>query len=295
LLEGLDLVREIVSRFRFDDDSLLVAQRGATTILMEEVEIFGARVGRREEIRADLAQKEIDARAQLTLFRADGYNVVDIRALHSALLEQLRREAGRRGIDHIFDTEQKLRAGLRKILALRPQQLRRAVSEAVARHTVSETADVIPAEIISPTPLPPARFNLYRVIPDDLNGWERPFAEYLDDDLTGTILWWHRNPVRKPFSVSVPLPGQPDFYPDFVVGVRDRARGDGVLLIETKRMINDQERNALVKAQASHPDYGPVMMLYWEDRREWRVVEYDSRTDHNFLDRALRPELLATY
>ena len=60
-------------------------------------------------------------------------------------------------------------------------------------------------------------------------------------------------------------------------------------------MINDQERNALVKAQASHPDYGRVMMLYWEERREWRVVEYDSRSDRNFLDRALRPELLAAY
>lgn len=294
-LESRDLLREIVSRFRFDEDALLVAQRGATTILMEEVEIFGARAGRREEIRADLAQKEIDARAQQTLFRADDFQVIDIRALHLALIEQLGREAARRGIDHVFDTNQKLRAGLHKILALRPQQLRRAISETVARHTVPEPADVIPVEIVSPTPLQPARLNLYGVFPDDLNGWERPFAEYLDDDLTGTVLWWHRNPPRKPFSVSVPLPGQPDFYPDFIVGVQDRARGEGVLLVETKRMINDQERNALVKAQASHPDYGPVMMLYWEDRREWRVVEYDVRTDRNYLDRALRPELLATY
>ncbi|MGA0602963.1 DEAD/DEAH box helicase [Caulobacter sp. KR2-114] len=294
-LESRDLVREVVSRFRFDEDALLVAQRGATTILMEEVEIFGARINRREEIRADLAQKEIDARAQQTLFRADDYQVIDIRALHSALVDQLGREASRRGIDHVFDTPQKLRAGLHKILALRPQQLRRAISETVARYTISEAADVIPAEIVSTTQLQPARLNLYGVFPDDLNGWERPFAEYLDDDLTGTVLWWHRNPPRKPFSVSVPLPGQPDFYPDFIVGVRDRARGDGVLLVETKRMINDQERNALVKAQASHPDYGPVMMLYWEDRREWRVVEYDARADRNFLDRALRPELLATY
>lgn len=33
----------------------------------------------------------------------------------------------------------------------------------------------------------------------------------------------------------------------------------------------------------------------WENRREWRVVEHDARADRNFLDRALRPELLVTY
>ena len=143
--------------------------------------------------------------------------------------------------------------------------------------------------------LAPARLNLYGIFPDDLNTWERPFAEYLDNDLTGTVLWWHRNPPRKPFSVSMPLPGQPDFYPDFIVGIKDRTRGKGILLMETKRVINDQERNALIKAQAEHPDYGKVMMLYWEDKRDWQVVEYDPRKDSNFLDRVLRTELLAGY
>lgn len=69
----------------------------------------------------------------------------------------------------------------------------------------------------------------------------------------------------------------------------------GVLLIETKRVINDQERNALVKAQAEHPVYGKVMMLYWQDKRDWQVVEYDPRKDCNFLDRVFRTELLAVY
>lgn len=137
--------------------------------------------------------------------------------------------------------------------------------------------------------------NLYGIYPDDLNTWERPFAEYLDNDLTGTVLWWHRNPPCKRFSVSMPLPGQPDFYPDFIVGIKDRTRGNGILLMETKRVINDQERNALVKAQAEHPDYAKVMMIYWEEKRDWQIVEYDPRTDKNYLDRVLRPELMVTY
>ena len=141
----------------------------------------------------------------------------------------------------------------------------------------------------------PARLNLYGIFPPDLNTWERPFAEYLDSDLTGTVLWWHRNPVRALWSVSIPLPGQPNFYPDFVVGIRDRKQGKGILLIETKRDLNDQRGNAVTKAQAQHPEYRKVMMVYWEEQREWRVVEYDPAADKNLLDRLLRPELMAVY
>lgn len=294
-VESADIVRDVVNRFRFGDDALLVAQQGATKILMEEVEIFGNHKDRPEEIRADLAQKEIDARAQQTLFKADAFDVIDQRMLHAALTEQLRKELERRGIDSYFDTAEKVRAGLHKILALRPVQLKRAISEAVAQYTVSVAADPIPSEVGSFVQLDAARLNLYGIFPDDLNTWERPFAEYLDNDLTGIVLWWHRNPVHKPFSVCMPLPGQPDFYPDFVVGIKDRTRGKGILLVETKRVINDQERNAQIKAQAEHPDYDKVMMLYWEESRNWQVVEYDPGADRNFLDRVLRPELLISY
>lgn len=294
-LESTDIIRDIVGRFRFDDDALLVAQQAATTILMEEVEIFGNQRERPEEIRADLAQKEIDAKAQKTLLKADDYDVIGIRALHEALEKQLKTELERKNIDHLFDCAEKVRAGLHKILALRPQQLKKAISETVAQHTISEECAPIPGTLMSFVQLDPARLNLYGVFPADLNTWERPFAEYLDNDLTGTVQWWHRNPPQKPFSISMPLPGQPDFYPDFVVGIRDRKLGHGILLMETKRVINDPERNALVKAQAEHPDYGKVMMIYWEERREWKVVEYDPREDRNYLDRVLRPELLPTY
>lgn len=294
-LESADIVKEIVGRFRFDNDALLVAQQAATKIIMEGVEIFGNQKDRPEEIRADLAQKEIDIRAQNVLFRADDYDVINMRELHDALVQQFEKEIGNRGLEHLFDTTEKLRSGLHKILALRPLQLKLAISEAVVKFTESEDADPIPVSVESFIPLDPARLNLYAVYPADLNTWERPFAEHLDNDLSGTVLWWHRNPVRKPSSVSMPLPGQPDFYPDFVVGIQDRSMGKGILLMETKRIINDQERNALVKAQATHPDYGRVMMVYWEQQREWRVVEYDPKKDVNFLDRALRFELLAVY
>lgn len=294
-LDSDNIVSDVVNRFRFDDDALLVAQQSATKTVQEVIEIFGNTKERPEEIRGDLAQKEVDARAQQSLFKADENDVIDIRELHQALTVQFRKELERKGIEDNFETPEKIRSGLHKILALRPLQLKRAISEAVAKYTTTEDAAKIPPSVTSFVQLDPARLNLYGIFPDDLNTWERPFAEYLDDDLTGSVVWWHRNPVRKPFSVSLPLPGQPDFYPDFVVGIHGRSRGAGILLMETKRVINDQERNALVKAQAAHPDYGKVMMLYWQDKREWQVVEYDDKVDRNYLDRVLRPELLAAY
>ncbi|CAH8768757.1 DEAD/DEAH box helicase [Paenibacillus dendritiformis] len=294
-LNNVDIVKHIVSTFRFNDDLLLVAQQSATKIIKEEVEIFGNKKDRPEEIRADLAQKEIDTLAQMTLFTADDFDVIDMKELYTALEKQLKIEVERKGVDHIFDSEEKLKAGLHKILALRPLQLKRAISETVAKFTISRESEPIPEFLLSQKQLDPARLNLYGIFPDDLNTWERPFAEYLDDDVTGTILWWHRNPPRKPYSVTMPLPGQPDFYPDFIVGVKGRIRGNGILLMETKRVINDQERNALVKAQAVHPDYEKVMMIYWHDKREWQIVEYDPKTDKNFLDRVFRMELLLNY
>ncbi|NRR05511.1 DEAD/DEAH box helicase family protein [Brevibacillus sp. RS1.1] len=294
-LNNIDIVQHIVSRFRFDEDSLIVAQQSGTKIIKEEIEIFGNKKDRPEEIRADLAQKEIDARAQTTLLTADDFDVIDSRALYAALTKQFQKELEIRGIDHLFETDKEIRAGLHKILALRPRQLKQAISETVAQFTQSKDSEPLPDSIYSIEALEPARLNLYEVFPDDLNTWERPFAEYLDNDLTGTVLWWHRNPPRKPFSVTMPLPGQPDFYPDFIVGIKGRTHGNGILLIETKRVINDQERNALVKAQAKHPDYAKVMMVYWEHKEEWKVVEYDPVTDKNYLDRVLRTELLISY
>src|SRR5690606_35833244 len=122
--------------------------------------------------------------------------------------------------------------------------------------------------------------------------------QLLDDDTTGVVQWWHRNPVRRPYSVSYPVPGQPDFYPDFVVGVKGRARKDGILLVETKRVYNDPEGNAQGKSQVEHSDYGRAMMLYLETKDEpprWWIIEFSPSEDRNILDRLFRVELMAKH
>jgi hypothetical protein len=48
------------------------------------------------------------------------------------------------------------------------------------------------------------------------------------------VLWWHRNEPRKPWSAALVLPGGERYFLDFIIGVKERARGGGVILAETK-------------------------------------------------------------
>ena len=48
-----------------------------------------------------------------------------------------------------------------------------------------------------------------------------------------------------------------------------------MLLVETKRDVNDEEGNAQAKSQIEHPEYKKFMMLYWEREERWMAVEYD--------------------
>jgi hypothetical protein len=100
--------------------------------------------------------------------------------------------------------------------------------------------------------------NIYGVFPSDMGPSEKDFAEMLDT--AEEVLWWHRNPVRKPTSVA--LFGWHDgigFFPDFIVGVAGRTQGDGVALTELKGpQLREYDR---LKAGATHLRYGRVFMV----------------------------------
>lgn len=289
-----DMLANIVHLMRLDEQALVLSRRDSATILMEQTEVFARRREAPRQVSALLVQREIERRAQRMYFLADRDGMVDVRALQEALQQRLADEYRRQGWGEADDPE-RVRAGLAKILALRPTALQRAFSEALARHVEVVNAEPLPAELSAPEPLDPARLNIYGVYPADLNTWERAFAEEMDDDITGTILWWHRNPPRKPYSTCLPLPGQPDFYPDFVLGVRDRRSPDGVALVEVKRVINEESGNPQAKAAARHPEYGKVMMVFWRDQSDWVVVEIDDASGKSFRDRLFRNEILSSY
>jgi len=90
-----------------------------------------------------------------------------------------------------------------------------------------------------------------------LNTLERDFARALD--AADFVLWWHRNPDKKPWAVRVVRAEHAHyFYPDFVVCVQ-HTPGAAPLqrLLETKQDTKDAAR----KAQHWPASYGKVLFL----------------------------------
>jgi superfamily II DNA or RNA helicase len=103
-----------------------------------------------------------------------------------------------------------------------------------------------------------------------LNGEERAFAKALDR--ADFVVWWHRNPDRKPYAVRlVRGEHQNYFYPDFVVCLSHLPGDTPVMrLIETKENTKDAAR----KAQRVPKIYGKVLFLT-RDQNRLRVVNDD--------------------
>jgi superfamily II DNA or RNA helicase len=293
-LDMSDLLDDIVNLFDINDEVINITQQSAVNIVRENIEIFTNRRGPDESVQAALLQKEIYQRGQASLFAANKDGTLSIKSLQLKLEEKLKQEFTRRGWMHMTDKD-KVREALYKILVLKSNQLHKAIKEATFRHIESVDAEPLPEFVESMDELDYSRYNIYSIYPDDLNTWELAFAKWLDADDQDVVRWWHRNPPRKPYSVLIPIPGHGNFYPDFVVGVKDRTRGNGILLIDTKERSNDEEGQAVAKIETEHMDYKKVMIVYWENKERWMTVEYNPTQNKNQLDRILNYSLMQSY
>lgn len=139
----------------------------------------------------------------------------------------------------------------------------------------------LPDSLVSETPLEPAARNIYGVFPADMSPQEREFAEQLDT--SPDVIWWHRNPVRKPSSVALyKWADGIGFFPDFVLQVKERTEGDGWALSEVKGPHLQYFDRA--KAAAVHVKYGRVFMVGKElgndgSFRFWRKVNDGNLAD----------------
>lgn len=90
-----------------------------------------------------------------------------------------------------------------------------------------------------------------------LNNEELTFSRALD--ATDFVLWWHRNPDRKPYSTAIVRADKANyFYPDFVLCVSYYEGAEPkVRLVETK----DSTKDAMNKAGRSSTSYGKVIFL----------------------------------
>ena len=99
------------------------------------------------------------------------------------------------------------------------------------------------------------------------NHLEQDFSRALDN--ASFVLWWHRNPRNKPFSVRVVRADHEHyFYPDFLVCIRHNPADEPIArLIETK----DDLKDASSKARHWPEFYGKVLFLT-PDGKQLRVV-----------------------
>ncbi|MCR6654336.1 MAG: DEAD/DEAH box helicase family protein [Opitutus sp.] len=285
------LACSVAQRIRFDDHALLAGTREQVHVLRREQDVFEAKEDPVARIQAalDLAQAEDQAQRMLLEF-----GMIDPRELHAELIKRLRDEYQRAGLP-IAGDDDALESALALILVQNPKLLRAAEREALAGYAETLPSGTLPDAIYAEAELPSSRHNVYGVLPPGVNDWERRFANLLDLDPDGHVLWWHRNEPHKPWSVATTLPNGHQFFPDFLVGIRGRRTADNVLLVDTKRAIND-DLNAKVKTVVKHDSYGATVILFYEaafDR--WMTVRYDEQRDKNELDAVFRLSAAAAF
>jgi type III restriction enzyme len=250
-------------------DSLLA--NSPVTVQKKTVEVFTQQI----QIEIDFAPPSLEEKAlaaQRTIFKYKTLNAKVLRcALTQAVFDLMVKE------DIADATEITARNALDDILCFHPYLLREAYKRAVAAKAVVVAAEDLPSSIESESPLTASRLNVYRVYPP-MNNWEIEFAQVLDSDDTDTVLWWHRNEPRKPWSINVLMENGQNFYPDFIIGVRDRAREDNGLLADTKEAY--QRTSELPKLVAEHRTYGRVLILTkGNPKKVWEIAKWDTVYD----------------
>lgn len=282
-----DLLRCIGNSIRIDDRVFNAGFRDATEITRIEIEIFTGQ-DNVETIQARLSDAQIQLRAQRALTEPDYLHPRD---LQDTLLERLKRECKHRGW---VRSEEEIRRALNLILVSFPNILKRAAMECAANYAEVVDCAQLPDFIEQSFGSRTSRFNIYGVYPEGLNNDELGFGQLLDMDTSGTVEWWHRNERSKPWSIALVLPNGSLYHPDFVVKVRGRTKGDGLLLLETKgpHLLNYDD--TILKIYASHKTYGRPLIITMENGR-WMTVRYNDRNGKNEIDSVFRIEAMTEY
>jgi hypothetical protein len=218
---------------------------------------------------ATLSPEQMAIEAQRLLLRSPVFHAKELRA---ALLRRLAEILRSGGFEEASDPE-RVAQFLDILLVTHPQLLIDAQKAALAEGARLEEAGEIPSELNSNEPLPHSGFNVYGVLPPGMNNWERMFADFLESDMSGKLLWWHRNLPHKEWSVRLLLTSGKGFFPDFVIGIRDRPKPNGALLVDTKYAF-DTAREA-PKILADHDEYGRVLIVHKTGEKRWAKVRFN--------------------
>lgn len=287
-LSTADLLTCIATNIDINDKVFNAGFRQSVKVTRQTVDLFEGSE-ETESIQARLSDEEIARRAQNVMFDAEYLHPRD---LHDALLGRLKTEFAHRGIDVDADG---LERALNRIMAAYPNLIRYAARSCAARFKEIFDTDKLPEFVELPAGAKKSRLNIYGVMPQDLNGPERAFAELLDADTSGTVDYWFRNEPRKPWSIGIVMPSGDRYFPDFAVKVVGRASGDCLLLVEIKgnHILNGDD--TVDKVLAEHKVYGTPLMLTQDEDRQFMTVKFFDRTGRNDKDQIFRVENLAGY
>ena len=283
---------ECAKSFTLSVRTLFDAMKASTTVTRKTIDVFLEQLELRlqfDQVVTKLDPEQAAIAARRVLMKS---NMFDPRELRRALLHRLELVLKEEKMAEA-DSPEEISRLLNMILATHPELLDEARERALHSCSELEQAENLPGEIVSENYLPTSRYNIYGVLPPDLNGWERPFADLLDGDSTGIVQWWHRNPPRKPYSVSVLLPNGAGFFPDFIVGVHGRETDHHALLADPKQAFDTYMESP--KSDAVHPAYGKVLILHKDGQQRWMTVKYQQGDPKPILDAPFSITTLASW
>jgi type III restriction enzyme len=261
-----EMIPAIAAKFCGEGDELfrLLNKTGGKADLSLR-ELFTGTMGDGRKVDIRLSDARIADEAQKAF---DFNDSIDTRTLKKALVARLSNLADEGGYQNV--SEHDLRRVIDLSIMSNPSRIFEAIRHAHAQFMDTKEDLPIPEETDDwPDDLKSARLGAYGVFPERLNAEELSFAELLDEDDSGTVKWWLKNPENVKWATQIILPTGRRFFPDFAIGVRGRKNKDQIALVEIKddgetgRLQSDIN---LLKAQVRHKDYGRVTWAFRDGR-----------------------------
>ena len=265
-----DLEEDCAKAFMVDAEAILSGFVSTVNVHKRTLEVFTGQLSLDFE-KADLSREEVARRAQELLFSNENF---DPKVLTQYLVARLAKAIEAKGL--AANQPGEIRHVLNAILLNRPGILREAQKKAVANHATLEDTEDLPEALAFDSSRPPSPRNVYRIYPPRMNTWEQGFAEMLDAPNNGMVNWWHRNEVKKPWSVCLVLPDGGRFYPDFVISVDGRKRENGILLADPKSGWEQSQQHG--KVLAEHPVYGRALIIARTGQYAWQPIVWNPKT-----------------
>jgi hypothetical protein len=249
--DGDDFLRSVAKGFieRGELVRLVTRKRQAADVSLRDLFLGDSE---QLQLHVRLSNRRIADQAQGAFEFNDSINP---RLLKLALLSELKASALQAGIE-FEDADLKRAIDLGALGS--PDALVTAVRETMARFRKVVPAEPIPDPIKEREGLPVGRLAAHGIFTSDMNIPEAAFAQMVDEDDSGTILWWLRTPHNTPWAGKLILPNGRSFFPDFAVGVRGRSTPQQIALVEIKDdgttgRLNADDNN--LKAQVQHMEY----------------------------------------